>query len=345
MIQRQLKFRHLIGKITRRSIFSDTGVLLLPSNTILTLENINQLLIHGVNIIEIELATTNEEKKVRLSVHDTAIDNTVTELREIFEEVKEVNKVPLADLRKNVIPIIQQIVDETNLNGLLLTMQTKDDYTYRHNIAVSAISGLIGRWMGLNQKELSQLTTAAVLHDVGKLFVPGEILNKPGKLTDDEFEQIKKHTIYGYETIKNTVGLNHRQALVALQHHERLDGSGYPFGVTKDKIDLFSRIVAVADVFHAMTSNRVYRNASPFYEVLSLLNRESFESFDPLITRVFSENIMNSLIGHSVKLVSGQKGKIIYIPKNNPLYPIVQVDNKFIDLSKHTDLKIKKVIQ
>src|SRR5699024_8481448 len=128
------------------------------------------------------------------------------------------------------------------------------------------------------------------------------------------------------EMIKNTVGTNHRQALVALQHHERMDGSGYPFSITKEKIDLFSRIVAVADVFHAMTSKRVYRNASPFYEVLIQLEKDSFGSLDPTITRLFVENIMNSLIGNSVLLTNGRKGTILMIPRNDPVHPLVKVE-------------------
>src|SRR5690606_28020956 len=99
----------------------------------------------------------------------------------------------------------------------------------------------------------------------------------PGKLTDEEYAIMKKHTIYGYEILNDTVGISHRQALVALQHHERMNGSGYPMGIKRDNIDLFSRIVAVADIFHAMTSNRVYRTHSPFYEVLTEMEERSEE--------------------------------------------------------------------
>src|SRR5690625_7353760 len=132
-----------------------------------------------------------------------------------------------------------------------------------------------------------QLTTDVLLHDVGKMLVPEEILNKPGQLTEEEFQEMKNHTLYGYEILKDTVGVNHRQALVALQHHERMDGSGYPLQLKRDEIDLFSRIVAVADVFHAMSSNRVYQERSPLYEVLAEMEREVIAKLDPEITYLF----------------------------------------------------------
>src|SRR5690606_23577733 len=155
--------------------------------------------------------------------------------------------------------LIQNVSENTNVLQLFVALQAKDDYTYRHNIAVGALANLIGNWMNLDHQALMQLTTAALLHDVGKVLISESILNKPGKLTDEEYAIMKKHTIYGYEILNDTVGISHRQALVALQHHERMNGSGYPMGIKRDNIDLFSRIVAVADIFHAMTSNRVYR--------------------------------------------------------------------------------------
>src|SRR5690606_40045923 len=118
--------------------------------------------------------------------------------------------------------------------------------------------------------------------------------------------------------LNDTIGISHRQALVALQHHERMNGSGYPMGIKRDNIYLFSRIVAVADIFHAMTSNRVYRTHSPFYEVLTEMEEEMFGELDPEITLVFIEKTMNYLIGCSVLLTDGRIGTIIMVPKNKP---------------------------
>jgi len=183
-----------------------------------------------------------------------------------------------------------------------------------------------------------------LLHDVGKMLIPEAILNKAGKLTAEEFAMMQKHTVYGYEILKATVGVTHRQALVALQHHERINGSGYPSGIKKDDIDLFSRIVSVADVFHAMTSNRVYQNHFPFYRVLSEMERDMYSGLDPAITMLFIEKTMNALIGDSVLLTDGREGTIITVPKNDPTRPLIQVGDNFVDLSKDLSLQIKQIV-
>jgi putative nucleotidyltransferase with HDIG domain len=184
------------------------------------------------------------------------VDESVIQINEIFQVSRRSKKVPLLDIQRQIIPLIHQTINQPNLFRLFASLKSKDDYTYRHSFAVAVIATLIGKWLGLKETELSELTIAAILHDIGKLKIPLDILNNPGKLTKEEFDLMKKHTIFGYEMIKETAGISHRQALVALQHHERQDGSGYPLGIRADKIDLFSRIVGIADVFHAMTSNR-----------------------------------------------------------------------------------------
>lgn len=143
--------------------------------------------------------------------------------------------------------------------------------------------------------------------------------------------------------MQETVGINKRQTFVALQHHERIDGSGYPFGLKRDKIDLFSRIVSVVDIFHAMTSNRVYRKPAPFHEVLFQMEKDMFGALDPFVTRLFIVKTMNSLIGHSVILTDGRKGKILVVPTHDPTRPFIQVKNSFIDLSRELDIHIEKI--
>ncbi|WP_309121772.1 HD-GYP domain-containing protein [Paenibacillus sp.] len=291
-----------------------------------------------------DIASTGPYAETGASVRSRMIDEAVLEAGRLFEEVRATKGIPLADLRRNVIPMIQEAISgDTPLFGLFSALQAKDDYTYRHHFAVGAIASLIGKWVGLERQEQLQLTTAALLHDVGKMLIPEDVLNKPGKLTADEYTVMKSHTVMGYELLKRTVGLTHRQALVALQHHERLDGSGYPFGVTENKIDGFSRIVSVADMFHAMTSKRVYRDPSPFYEVLFQMERDTFGMLDPAITRLFVEKIMHSLIGQSVLLTDGREGVIVMVNVQEPLHPLIQIGSSFVDLSKESSVYVKQI--
>lgn len=274
----------------------------------------------------------------------TVIDESVIVIEEVFREIRRTNKVPLLDIRRQMIQMIHQTVEQPNLFEILASLQCKDDYTYRHIIGVAVMATLIGKWLGVKGPELMQLTMAATIHDVGKAKIPVEILNNPGKLTKDEFALFKKHTIFGYQMIKETVGTNHRQALVALQHHERQDGSGYPLGVGADKIDLFSRIVAVADVFHAMSSNRSYRTASPFYETLNQMQQNAFGALDARIIHILMNKIMQSLVGNDVILTDGRTGSIIMINTLDPIRPLVRVEESFVDLSKQTALHIEQVV-
>jgi len=328
----------LIGKASKINIYSPWGVLLLPSHTRITKEHIKKLQKHDITLNRSEVTDYNPSKYLEV------IDRAVPRVKDVFNEVRQTLKIPLEQLQDNVVPIITDITDGSHLINLFSSLQAKDDYTYRHNLAVGAISNLIGKWLDLAEDEVVELSLAGLLHDVGKMRIPETILNKPGRLTDEEFDEMKKHTIYGYELIKETPGSNYLHALIALQHHERMDGSGYPFGLTGDKIHLFSRIVSVADVFHAMSSKRIYKDALPFYEILFQMNQDSFGILDPKITRLFIERTMDSLIGNSVVLTDGREGTIIMVHKNDPLHPILQIDDSYVDLRENSSIFIEKVM-
>jgi HD-GYP domain-containing protein (c-di-GMP phosphodiesterase class II) len=233
MVKNQYKaLKHLVGCRLKRDIYSNKGVLLLSEATILTDEHIRKGILHRVGLSMSDV-TVDDEKNM-----DLVIDEALAQVRKIFRNVRHTNRIPLVDIKSKLLPAITKITENSGLFGLLNDLQVKDDYTYYHNIGVSIIATMIGKWVQLSPQDLSILSVSAFLHDIGKLRVPKEILNKAGKLTEEEFEIMKKHTIYGYEIIKNTIGCTHRHALIALQHHEREDGSGYPLGLKGDKMDI-----------------------------------------------------------------------------------------------------------
>ncbi|MDF2720718.1 MAG: hypothetical protein K0Q59_393 [Paenibacillus sp.] len=271
------------------------------------------------------------------------MDDTVGIVKQLFEQIRVTKQIPLAQIRTQVIPMVRKSVEHMHLFQLFTMLRVKQDYVYRHSIAVSVLSMLLGKWMGLKEAELLQLTTAAIMHDFGKTQIPVELLSKPGPLSKDEFEVVKRHTVLGYEMVQKTVGTTQRQALVALQHHERVDGSGYPHGLKFDEIDVFSRIVAVADVFHAMCSTTVYRTQSPLYEVLQQLENNAYGTFDPAVTRVLLQKFMQALIGYEVLLTDGSVAKIVLLNPQILTRPLIQVGGQFIDMSKEYSLHIEQV--
>jgi HD-GYP domain-containing protein (c-di-GMP phosphodiesterase class II) len=336
-----------LGAQLKQDLFNKTGILIAPAKTVLKHEQVRMMELHGISLIPSDVylpgSFLNEVRPQ--AEQDALIEESVKQMGEIFQYMRYSQDIPFLDIQQSIIPIIHEATEQPNLFNLFATLQSKDDYTYRHSIGVGVIATLIGRWLGIESGELAQLTMAAALHDIGKVKIPLDILNKPGKLTDEEYTTMKQHARFGYEMIKATPGNNHRQALVALQHHERQDGSGYPIGMRAEKIDSHSRIVAVADVFHAMTSDRAYRNASPFYETLKQMHHNAFGEFDANIIHLFLDKMMQSLIGNEVMFSDGRSGHIIMINHHDPLLPLVRIEQDiYVDLSKQSSVHIDHVI-
>lgn len=331
-----------VGTRLKKDIISQQGTLLLSTDTILTTDVLEQLAILNYNLqeedVEIVVEGSTAERQSQL-----LIDNATEEIKMIFDQIRFRRSIPLQDIQSGVIPSIKQVVKTQHVSTLLKNLETEDEYTYRHTIGVGILATLIGTWLKLPNTELAELTLAATLHDIGKSKIPKEILNKPEKLTTEEFEVIQRHTIYGYELLKNTAGISHRVALVALQHHEREDGSGYPFKLPSNKIEYFSKIVAVADVFHAMSFKRAYRDANPFYQVIDQMYVEQFGKLDPTVIKVFVEKLMGTMVNHDVLLTDQRIGRIILIHPSDPVRPTIMVNGEFIDLRFNKELKIEKL--
>lgn len=328
-----------IGKQLRRDLFNDKGVLIVPARTILDNHQLRLTELHGI-----ALADEDVQQVQGSPAYQDAVDDGVDLMRDILEHIRYAKQIPLLEIRNQVVPLIHRLTNRPDFFQLFASLQSKEDYLYRHSLAVGILSTLIGRWLNMKGSVLAQLTIAATLHDIGKARIPLDLLEKPGKLTDEEFEWMKKHTLFGYEMMKATAGINRGQALVALQHHERQDGSGYPLGIAGDAITSFSRIVAVADMFHAMTSERVYRTASPWYDALRQMDDHTFGQLDPRVSRRFMDRIMQAMIGNRVLLSDNRTGIIRLILPHDPLRPLVGVDDGFVDLRTHPNLHIMQVL-
>lgn len=334
----------LIGMRLTRDVLGEKGKLLAPAYSIINDEVLSTLRMRGLSLSTHDVMFAGPFVNLTLSENEVMIDEVTNHVRDIFLDIRRTKKIPLLVIRKQILPIIQHIVTRADLFDLLAAMQSKDDYLYRHSLAVSIVATILGQWLDLSESELMQLTTAALLHNVGEMQIPEHILNKRSNLDDEERELMRKHVTIGYEMIKNTVGMNHKQSLAALQHHERLDGLGYPLGLPGIRIEQYSRIVAVADVFHAIASKRLYQEPMPFHKVLSQMEEESFGRLDPAIVQTFISKMMQHAIGHQVRLSDGQHGRIVYINANNMTRPLVQLTEGFIDLSQQRELNIEQLI-
>lgn len=269
----------------------------------------------------------------------------VTTLKNLFVRVQGGDNIPVMEVREVVSPILDQFQSKPQVMLSLRDFARIDSYAYEHAIAVGIISYMIAKWIKVPEKEWMQVALAGTLLDIGKTKIDRRILQKPGKLTTEEFEEMKKHTVYGYQIIKASHGLSEGVALAALQHHEREDGSGYPLGLPGSKLHLYSKIVAVADMYHAMCSDRIYQKAKSPYMVVEQLVQDSFGKLDPGIVRAFVDGITRFAVGTVVELSDGTIGKIVFTDRNQPTRPMVETGGKIVNLADSRHLSIIKVLE
>ena len=247
------------------------------------------------------------------------------------------------ELLSKTISLVSPKQTTLDVFDMLHNMRQVNDSTYAHSLNVAIISRIIGKWLHFSNEELDTLTLAGLLHDIGKTKIPDEVLNKDGKLTDEEFQMIRNHPKYGYDILKSQP-LNSHIKKAALMHHERCDGSGYPMGLTMEEIDDYALIIAIADVYDAMTAARSYRAPLCPFEVIAEFEKDGLQKYKPKYILTFLENIANAYQNNRVMLSDGTSARIVLLNHRRLSKPLVQLDDgACIDLEKGP-LYIKAII-
>ena len=226
---------------------------------------------------------------------------------------------------------------------MLHNLRSYDDATFTHSINVALISNILAQWLKWDESEVEIATQSGLFHDIGKFLIPDEIIRKPDKLTEDEYTLMQTHPQRGYEIIKN-LNISQHIKNATLMHHERCDGSGYPLKIRGPQIDKFGKLVAIADVYDAMTSARYYRGPLCPFIAISMFEEEGYQKYDPEMIIAFLQNIVNTYLLNTVRLSTGEVGEIIFINKMHLSRPTVKVGNDYIDLTKCPDVYIKEII-
>ncbi|MDC7302757.1 HD-GYP domain-containing protein [Agathobacter ruminis] len=248
------------------------------------------------------------------------------------------------ELLESIKPLYQKRDTIVELFDMLNNLRALDDTIYAHSINVALVARMIGRWLRIDKQSLDIITEAGLIHDIGKCLIPEEVLNKQGKLTDEEFDLIRSHPKLGYKLIKG-MDLDSRIKKATLQHHERCDGSGYPTGLDEDNIDEVAMIIAIADVYDAMTAARSYRIPLCAFQVIAKFEEEGFQKYPIKFIMTFLRQIAMTYQSNRVVLNDGRSCKIIMLNKNDLSRPMVKFDdNSIIDLSHTRDLFIKAII-
>ena len=242
-------------------------------------------------------------------------NNAVWAVKNVFQRINHVDYTQMAGAIGQIKNIAYDIVGEITLNKNatvnMMDLKVFDDYTYFHSVNVAAISIVIGVSAGLSKKELYELGLGALLHDIGKVFVPKNILDKNSKLTPEEFSLVQKHSRLGNEYLSDMWDIPTESNLVVLTHHEKYDGSGYPYGLIEDKIHSYAKIVSIADVFDALTSDRPYRKAMSPSEAMEYVMGGSGSIFDPSTVQMFTKKIHPYPVGTCVRLSNNLVGIVI----------------------------------
>lgn len=270
-------------------------------------------------------------------------DKLLVLLKRVFTSVGGQN-FPILEVRTQLEALLQYIDHYQVLTFSPKSFQL-NDFLFHNSIMVSLTSFSLARWHGLGSKDFMPIAISGLLHDIGNAKVDPGILFKPSKLTPAELEEMKQHTSIGYNLLKNVAAINEGVKLTAIQHHEREDGSGYPLGIKGDKIHLYSKIVAISDIFHAMTSDRYHKKASSPYLVLDQLFTESFGKLDPALVQTFIQKATQFHNGVLVKLSDKRIGEIVFSDRANPTRPWVNVNGQIINLTTERSLYIQDVIQ
>ncbi|MDF2513494.1 MAG: hypothetical protein K0S04_3360 [Herbinix sp.] len=347
-----------VGMMVANDVYSPTDQLIITKGTVLDDRMITRLRfynIYGLVVYQVEedrkakevkevsyiemLRSTEEFKKFNRTYVQT-VDHVEQSFNGIISGSAEID---VDMLLRETDHLLEEGRNGAHIFEMLHGIRNYDDLTFVHSLNVSLICNIFGGWLKLPKEDIKQLTLAGLLHDIGKLMIPREILTKDGKLNDQEFKVVKTHPVKAYQAIKDAP-IDIRVKYAALMHHERCDGSGYPNGFVGDQIDSFSKIVAIADVYDAMTSNRRYRHAICPFDVVENFERDGFLKYDPGYLMTFMERIVVSYMHNIVRLNDGREGEVIMINKLALSRPVIRIGSGFVDLSKEHKLMIEEII-
>lgn len=321
------------GMIIGRTIWNDSGTPLLQDGVKVSERIINRLQMLNIHYVYIEDRISLGIELVE-TIPPQVRHHAIKKIENSFKEIKQPNGKPgathcLDEKSKQFVSIIDDLMNFILGSKEIVTVLSDafiyDEYIYQHSLQVTIYSISIARKLGYNAEEIRQIGIGAMLHDVGKMLVPFEILNKPGKLTSEEFDEMKLHAKYGFDLLRNLHTISLLSAHCAFQHHERLDGSGYPRGLVDYEIHPYAKIIAVADVFDAITSNRIYRGKMLPSQGMNIILEGSGTLYDKKVVEAFQKTIATYTNGTIVLLSDGRRGVVAKQNSENPSLPSLRI--------------------
>lgn len=355
-----------LGSIIAEDILVNTRTPIIRKDTKVTREHIQVLRAFNVTKVPIALENVFDRSEEEINaLNEGKVDpinnEVVPVLKKDFVQLynhavnayhKEFNsweagmKVDVAKLRNIIMPLVDKAMDDKKIFSHLNEYSSIEKYAAHHSIAVGIISGAIAKKLRYSSGQINQIATAGLMADIGMSKIDVNIREKKSYLTEADFSEIKKHTIYSFQMIKDSPLLKPEMKLAIFQHHERLDGSGYPKGEKMDNISIYSQIIAIADVYHAMTSERVYRAKSSSFKVLEMIREEEFGKYSFEVVNALTSLVGALPISTRVRLSNGEIGEIVFLHRDSPMRPMIRLteSGQIIDLAAKRTIHIENVI-
>ncbi|HWQ73006.1 MAG TPA: HD-GYP domain-containing protein [Desulfitobacteriaceae bacterium] len=306
------------GTVLAKPVINPAGQVLLQAGIILTTVYIERLKRLGFDVVFVQ-DDRFEDVEVRSAISTTTRELAYRTVHKITQNIVNGKDdfVEVGRVRNVILNMINDLLQNFDVIGNLAEISGYDNYTFHHSVNTTVLSLIIGIGSNYSTDQLLELGMGVLMHDIGKIKVPEKILNKTDPLTKEEFEEIKKHAMYGYEMLRLNQDISLLSAHVALQHQEKYDGSGYPRGLKGKEIHEYARIATISDVYEALTSVRVYRGAMEPYKAYEFITVNSGSHFDPEFVKAFCKNVAVYPNGTGVVLSNGMRGNVV---KQNPAY-------------------------
>lgn len=334
------------GMILGEDIYNRYDVLIIASGTIINNSNYKILSRQDLDSVKIINKVIEGKKEVVIveNIVQKRYEETVESFKILYKSVKFGKQIIAEEFAEILTPLLDEIKNNKEFTKKLWQIQSSDEYTYDHSVTVSMASALLGKWLELDNDSINELAVAGLLHDIGKCNIPDAILKKPDKLSEDEFKVMKTHSTLGYIMLRTSQDFTDNVLFGVYQHHERFDGKGYPNNLKGEDINFYARVIAIADVYSAMTTDRVYRERMSPFLVAKLIMDNSFGYLDPELVNIFLNNISNFYVGTIVKLSDGRVGEVVMVNKSEHYRPLVRIEEAYVDLAKERSLYIESLI-
>lgn len=355
----QVNVNELIpGCILVKDVDGKTSRPIIPKNTVIYSIHINVL--HAFHVKEVEISSKlsngedfeeasknyepeHVEAKVDDEFREQYLDG-VYRHQKMFKRWRNGFDINLPEIREWFLPLLFKATQTRQEILRLHHYASEAEYIHHHSISMGLIAGYLGQRLGLEKGEWIQVALGGLLSDSGMSYLSRDIMHKKGALSEKEMKEIHQHPVHSYRMVEDLTAMNKKVKLAVLQHHERLDGSGYPLGVRQGKIQFYSQIIAVSDVYHAMTSERPYRKKQSPFKVIDEIQKEQFGKYDVRVTKVLTEDLANVSVGTTVKLSNNELADIVFVDPTTPTHLMVRLHRSEVFLSlKEEGLYVEEV--